>query len=1588
MGSWLTQPPRGGVTVRGWRLLVAALIGIIALVLTAAVTVAPRAAAQESENPPTSTQGVDSTVTDTVRGLDEEQNSANTGEQESRPSVSSRTQTPSATETTSPQSVEVETNEPNAPPTAEVEVREFSDTDSGSIEVKVTAITGVPASDQPLKVGDKARVEGTWAAKDQNAGGVQEGDSFNVGFPAQLKLPAGQTFPLTGTGELSGSTVGTCTVNANNTFTCELNSNVNDKAGVQGTWFIETQVVAGTDDKGLEFTVPGNEVTVDLPGGGGIDDGFSSTFSKKGQIGADKGSIKWTVEIPGGMLAALDDTNDGQASLKDILPDGLQTCFAGNKTPTLKVGRDKLEKIADGLILSDGQTGEITIGVNAGKPFQTSQRYVLEYYTCTTDGQPLVKDQDYKNSFTVGPQTISGTVKGQGWVPETLAKSGSISGNFDKITWDIRVPGNLVNKDGSVTVSDTFGGDQKICADGVKIKVFRAKDRIEFPANDRSWTEITSDIGGTAVAKPEGVSQTFTTTLTGLTKDASYIYSVKYETCLDQIPDRGEPFSNSATVNNAPTDSTTNAGEPTAKKQGKLNTTPVTIGGETYPAGTTQTWTVTIPGYDLERGGQKADVFTATDKFSDTMAVCGTSGDLKDRMNLTVTGKGVGAYATDIDLTDKTTVTALDEGSGFSLKTDKGDEQDFSRARNYTVTYTTCTSSGGQDAQGTTYKNEFSGVANSATVTQNWNAGGTGTGVDQGSFSLVKSSTTDSEEFDENAEFTVHVEEFAPGKHLATDKADSEYDVKVKADGTPVSGHFNRGNGWKIRLTETGFPNNAGVLWEPGTFILSNGVSIDDYGRAIVDITPKSNVAVQLKNTATLGSVTVKKVVEGDTVVDPNLEFKVTAHVTEKDGEGSRDIPFTLKANQSYTLKDLPVGAVVTFDETQPSDTDLISWGTPKFDPSSVKVSKETTEGSQIVTLTNTANQTKGTFTIAKKVVGPEANNAAVPRTFDVKATWTDSDGNEQSKTLTVPTNGDAVDFGEQLPGGTEVTLEELVPANGNGLAWATPAFSGEGVRTVDGRTVVTVGKDVKAITVANTVDKNDGTLRLTKTVSGEAADKVGEDVEFTVKASWKEGDVWKSTELKVSKGQVTNLGQDLPVGTEVKFEEIGRPDVAGVEWGSITWGVAGDQTCPTDEPLQLREGEATTSSWLNDNGDGTATGVISDNPECGRLITLGNEAKHSLGKVAFEKQIVTKDGDTISVAETVKKGLLPDTVSFDVTVKGVDVPSGQTAPEGAVKAGDTVTLNKDNNWKWTSGDLPKDTVVTFDEVTPAPLAGVDWAKPLFDKDSVTVEGGKTVTSQIRNTFVPTTAVDVEKTVTGPLAKHLAKKTTFEVTASWTDADGFDKTCVFTVKNGQSAVPTGNCDATVIDGKVYFPQGTEITFEETGASEESRLLTWKDVKWTVKDGDAKLESEDKGDRFPTIATVTLKGDSPVAIGLENESSSDGIIIIPIIPTIPVVPPTIPVTPTQPGNPVNPETPTNPVTPTQPGTPVNPKTPINPVDGTPGHPGQPMPEQSSSPSSGGGLADTGASVIGLASLALILIGGGSWLALRHRRNDEA
>ncbi|WFR70876.1 LPXTG cell wall anchor domain-containing protein [Prescottella defluvii] len=119
------------------------------------------------------------------------------------------------------------------------------------------------------------------------------------------------------------------------------------------------------------------------------------------------------------------------------------------------------------------------------------------------------------------------------------------------------------------------------------------------------------------------------------------------------------------------------------------------------------------------------------------------------------------------------------------------------------------------------------------------------------------------------------------------------------------------------------------------------------------------------------------------------------------------------------------------------------------------------------------------------------------------------------------------------------------------------------------------------------------------------------------------------------------------------------------------------------------------------------------------------------------------------------------------------------------------------------------------------------------------------------------------------------------------------------------------------------------------------------------------------------------------LGLENKTSSNGLIIIPLpIPLPPwggsLIPPgsgsqwpTPPVS-GQPGEPGQPGQPGGPVSPEKPG-----ETGHNGAPGKPA-PGKPAPDQSSS------LPVTGANVIWLAGAALALIAGGAWLTLRSRR----
>src|SRR5699024_9634124 len=418
------------------------------------------------------------------------------------------------------------------------------------------------------------------------------------------------------------------------------------------------------------------------------------------------------------------------------------------------------------------------------------------------------------------------------------------------------------------------------------------------------------------------------------------------------------------------------------------------------------------------------------------------------------------------------------------------------------------------------------------------------------------------------------------------------------------------------------------------------------------------------------------------------------------------------------------------------------------------------------VQLKNKANDTFGTFKLSKKLSGPEEYNSNVPDTCTVRATWTDENGASQSKELQVPKNG-SVDFGEDLKNGTVVTLEEILPENGNGLAWGVPAWSGDVTVGENNGGEVTVGKDVKNVKLKNYVDKNDGTMRVIKSVEGEAAEAVPEDVEFTVKATWKCGTEYKSEILTITQGEATALSEKLPVETEITFTELDLPEIEGVEWGNITWG-----TDPTGE------------SWLKANPDGSYTGIISDNPEEGRLVTVSNEALWAPGAISYEKYIITDEsGAGVPAAEA----NLPEGAEFEVSIENIELPAGKELPADAgIAVGDIITLNAANGFKWESEKvLPKGTKVTFSELAPKPLPGIDWSTQIdyivngesADAPAADIEANEVTEVEIYNRVIPTTTVDVDKIVTGPKGNAVTKdeNALFQVTASWTDVDGNDR---------------------------------------------------------------------------------------------------------------------------------------------------------------------------------------------------------------------
>ncbi|MEZ7897784.1 MAG: DUF5979 domain-containing protein [Flaviflexus sp.] len=862
------------------------------------------------------------------------------------------------------------------------------------------------------------------------------------------------------------------------------------------------------------FDLNGTDVPVELPGEGGISDGIvlPDEWSKSGYMNSNNWSMTWTIELPGTNLVG-----NETLTVHDTLGAGHQLCTpASVKVETVRgstvVDVSSIAEL-DNVTTTLPQEFDIVLTAPEGG-FDPNVTYQITYETCTPDGQIDPAGTTYDNNASVA---IWGESKGSGvenhpW-HAGVAKSGSVLGSADRnglIAWTVTIDGDALVGNDSLTIEDTLGDGHEVTAETLENLTIterygpsgqRDTDVTDLLAkSDDSWTANSFEATYTV---PADDSFDF--------KASDYRYIIRYTTKVtqDDLPTGGTTYSNDALVNGF--EATTNPEKVPDRSQGKsgsINTKARTLDGVEHLPQTTVQWRVRIPGEKL--ASLDGDL-VLTDTLSDSHTVCvpgDPTGGLKAQLGFTfeaIDQINDGGLPT-AQLGDSVTAAFDEESNELTftipqpelIQPDGTTTTGFSPEYQYLLSYTTCTTSGGMDGVGTVYGNDIegAGIDWGTSATQNYSGSGTGQGTTRGSVAISKTideSAPGADFVPDGTEFTVHVQEINPSGGVEV-----EYDLRVPANGDPISGFNARGRGWTIILTEPSFPNVPGVAFGDPVFTASENVVVEDGGkRAIAALTPGANIAVELTNQTELGAVSVEKdlVIEDDSIIGSDElpeSYAVTAHINT-DGLGdlvpdSWSEELTLVPGTPVIIDDLLIGAVVTFTEVTPATTDFLTWAAPLFSPESVTVAAGSDDNPTQVTVTNTVDRTTGTLSISKTVTGDQADNAAVPETVTVNATWNE-EGVEGSKTLEVPTDGTSVPLGEDLLVGTEVTLTEVVPADGSSIAWGTPIWTVNG--TVVDNAVVTIGQENAAIEIENVANTSTATISLIKAVSGEAADSV-----------------------------------------------------------------------------------------------------------------------------------------------------------------------------------------------------------------------------------------------------------------------------------------------------------------------------------------------------------------------------------------------------------------------------------------------------------------------------------------------------------------
>ena len=988
-------------------------------------------------------------------------------------------------------------------------------------------------------------------------------------------------------------------------------------------------------------------------------------------------------------------------------------------------------------------------------------------------------------------------------------------------------------------------------------------------------------------------------------------------------------------------------------------------------------WTISVPGSELLKHNINSDVV-----IEDELKL--VTGDVAHKFI-----EGQGAYA--VEYTKDQLASPRTDGKplAFEQNIQPGDTRQIITLKRpkdgwkadhfYQVSYMSISADGAIPAKNTDISNKASlrGTGLEATAVSEFkqDARGTITGVNRGTFELKKvlnPAATRPEGLTDGTMFPVKVTVDSPD-----DKFDETYTLNVPLNGDVVKGNKELPAGSKVTLEEV-IPQGGAVTYDAPQFTATNTAdapNLEGAGSSKITVTtvPDRNIGVTLTNTPKpTGGFYFDKVIavmtedgthvaEGKDAEIAELkkqfpEFTVHYTCTAAGKEYDGDVTIKSDGTPSQPVNNIPVGAQCSFTEKDVQAVDY-RWhyhirknqqgDLLQNHPETPNVFNYTvTNERQHLRVTNKFTPTKtpmGKFKIVKTVEDPHKvipQNENRRYVFDYVCTppalpQPNTGGRVEVQDVNEPA---PVQFTLTVDGAGEVTSPEIPVGYVCSITErADSADVKDATRTtnISPKSVEISADQVQTFTVNNVYASDLGDFTITKKLVNPDNVAVG-DKEFTFHYVCTDKAKTEATKVEgdlVVKANGTATSKKIPHDFNCVVNEVGA-------------GVAGAHLKTSGlEEITIVKGAT-------------------------KSVTATNTYTALKGSVKVTKELAgsAKDLDVIKHKTF--------TVGYVCTKEGKETSKGEVK----LKVDEPATIK----------DIVVGSRCTFTEDTKD--VAVDGA--IFVEDESIVRAEATVederseaSARIKNSYDKLGTVEITKEVVGLVAGSSSNKSKeYQFTATWGIGNESKKE-TFTLKDGDThKLP-------------QMPVGTMVTLRETMPASDT-FTSWATPRFG---SDTAGAVKDNGDG---TATITVKAESSKATVVKVTNSANipwWWFVIPIVPLIPL--PTPPAPSVQ-----KPPTPLS-ATPT-PSVPA-PKTcdPHAPASGTPSEPGGysgghgangndkgvpcvpqkgiPAKAQSGNPTpekqNPKKLANTGASVIGVSMLALLVVTAGAAMIIRSRRS---